>query len=265
MGLLDDAPDQEFYGDVGRGLLDVANRGVAGAIGAPVDLLTLALRPLGYSHPSPVGGSEWLGQKMEGIGAISPERRPLAEFLAAIAMPSTSASSAKGVGLLADRAATNLSTNIGGRGFGFYQRGAISPEGYNRFLADLIAGQGSGTYRIGDTTAGQAKRFAEAGLKPPTNNVYMTDNAFNHIMDERLYRNGYSEKDIADFLKQAMAKRSRVDLDVGKSRQHPSLLNEGLLDLEAGKRYDARAPLGLAEDGFGIRSVVPDGLPPRKK
>lgn len=62
-----------------------------------------------------------------------------------------------------------------------------------------------------------------------------------------------------------MAKRSRVDLDPGTARQQPSLLNEGLLDLLTGKRYDARMPLGSVGDAYDVRSVVPDGLPPRKK
>ena len=82
--------DPEYYESVGRGLLDTGNRGiVAGLLGAPVDLTTMALRPLGYTVPTPVGGSEWIGNKMQQYGIVSPQRNALAEALAGFVDPAT--------------------------------------------------------------------------------------------------------------------------------------------------------------------------------
>ena len=88
MGLLGAFQDPQFRKDVARGLLDAGNRGaVAGLLGGPVDLATMALRPLGYNVEQPVGGSEWIGQKMQNLGLVSEKRNPLAEGLAAFAGP----------------------------------------------------------------------------------------------------------------------------------------------------------------------------------
>jgi len=88
MGLLGAFADPQFRKDVARGLLDAGNRGaVAGLLGGPVDLATMALRPLGYNVEQPVGGSEWIGQKMQNLGLVSEKRNPLAEGLAAFAGP----------------------------------------------------------------------------------------------------------------------------------------------------------------------------------
>jgi len=106
-GLLGALLDHQFRSDVGRGLLGAINRGaVAGTIGAPVDmaagLLNAALMGggvLGHKAgllradqmPSPidapVGGSEWIGQKMQNAGMVGPERNPVAEMLAGVAVP----------------------------------------------------------------------------------------------------------------------------------------------------------------------------------
>lgn len=82
------------------GLLDAANRGmVANALGWPVDLATtvtnlgiagagyvghktrLLNQPFNLVEPSSVpGSSEWIGQKMQNSGVVSPNRNALAEF-----------------------------------------------------------------------------------------------------------------------------------------------------------------------------------------
>ena len=85
---------------MGNALTDAANRGmVAGTLGAPVDLATQVTNLLiaggGYaghkmgllSTPPDLidsknvpGSSEWMGQKMQNAGAVSPNRNALAEF-----------------------------------------------------------------------------------------------------------------------------------------------------------------------------------------
>jgi hypothetical protein len=266
MGILDAALDPQFRSDVGRGLLDVANRGVAGLLGGPVDVAALALKPLGYSHPAPIGGSEWIGNLMEQSGMVSPERRPTAEFLASLLTPSVGTGGAKAVGLLSEMSPEVVGSagRAGPLSMG-YQLGAISPEGKARLLADLQAGKGSGTYRLGDVTEGQAKQLQRAGLKSTSTDVRMTDDVLRHLHDKRVLLEGFTPEEVVRLADQAMAKRSRVDFDPGKARQYPSLLNEGLLDSVTGRRYDARMPLDGLGDAFGARSVVPDGVPPRKK
>lgn len=58
--------DKQFWRDVrGNALTALGGLG-AGAVGAPVDLATLAMRPFGYSVPQDrvVGSSDWVGRKM---------------------------------------------------------------------------------------------------------------------------------------------------------------------------------------------------------
>lgn len=78
--LLSAMQDPQFRNDCLRGLLDAGNRGaVAGLLGMPVDTVASAMKPFGYSHHAPVGGSEWIIQQMLKAGIISPNRNPAAE------------------------------------------------------------------------------------------------------------------------------------------------------------------------------------------
>jgi len=67
---------------------DLAYRALASAIGGPVDLATMAMRPFGYKVENPVLGSEWIGQKMQDTGLTSEVRDPLKEFAASVMVPS---------------------------------------------------------------------------------------------------------------------------------------------------------------------------------
>ena len=69
---------------------DLAYRGLAATLGGPVDLASMVMRPFGYSTPDAqvVGGSEWLGKKMEDVGLVSSARSPLQEFAASMIVPS---------------------------------------------------------------------------------------------------------------------------------------------------------------------------------
>lgn len=81
--------DPQFVRDVMGGLRDTTGRGVASALGAPVDLMTLGMRVYGYQVPDEnvVGGSEWIGKKMQDAGIISKARNQIAEMLGGLAMP----------------------------------------------------------------------------------------------------------------------------------------------------------------------------------
>lgn len=116
-GLLKALQDQQFRREVGNGLLDSLNRGaVASTFGAPVDLASGVVNSvlmgggvLGHKlgllradqmpQPitMPVGGSEWLGQKMQNAGMVSENRNPVAEALASVAIPAAMSRGAKGL------------------------------------------------------------------------------------------------------------------------------------------------------------------------
>ncbi len=66
---------------------DVVNRGIASLLGAPVDGIAGVLSLLGYDEEKPVGGSEWIGGKMERFGMVTPTRRPLVENLVGALLP----------------------------------------------------------------------------------------------------------------------------------------------------------------------------------
>ena len=71
---------------------DLAYRGLAATLGGPVDLASMVMRPFGYSTPDAqvVGGSEWMGKKMEDMGIVSSARSPLQEFAASMTIPTPS-------------------------------------------------------------------------------------------------------------------------------------------------------------------------------
>lgn len=286
MGLLDALADDEFRGAVGRGLLDAANRGaVAGLLGAPVDAAAAAVNlPLmagGYlGHQAgllradqmpqpitaPVMGSEWLGQRMQDAGMVSAERNPLAEALAAVAVPGAMARAGAALPVVeADNAlALLLRPTPGSREA--MRGGPIAPDGKARLLADLQAGEGSGRYRLGDVTEGQRKGLDRLfGSDTPARDVHMTDEAFRHILERRLQDQRFSPEEIVRYVEQAMARRARPDINPAKGGNNPSLLGPTEIDLATGRRYEPRMPLRQTEDGYEPRSVVPEGLRPRKQ
>lgn len=236
--------DAGFRADVARGLADVANRTAASVLGGPVDLAAAALGGLGYQHPAPVGGSEWIGQQMERAGAVTSERRPAAELLGSLAGPSAAAKAATALGFMA----------------------AMSPEGKARLLADLTAGKGSGTYRLGDVTQGQSNGLDELfGRATPSRDVFMTDKAVEHIIERRMGDRGFSPEDVTRFAESALERRSRPELDVSKAGQNPALRNKDVLDRVTGSRHDTFMPLKQGDEGYEVRTVFAPGLRPRNE
>ena len=150
-GLLGALMDEKFRSDVVGGLLDSANRGaVAGTLGAPVDLMSLAMRPFGYAKEQPVGGSEWIGQKMQNAGLVSGNRNHAAEALASVAIPMGAARAAPAV-FAAEQNMLQNSSMMGPRtGSPLAQRGAIGLDldGQIKEILDGIRGVPSGE-RVG--------------------------------------------------------------------------------------------------------------------
>lgn len=75
-GLLGAARDPQFRQDIKNGLLNAAAGATQGlttdALGAPVDLINMALSPLGLGSQNPVGGSNWLANKAVAGGLLAP-------------------------------------------------------------------------------------------------------------------------------------------------------------------------------------------------
>lgn len=257
--------DRGFQADVARGLVDVANRGAAAALGAPVDLATAALRPLGYQHPAPVGGSEWIGQGMQAAGMVTSERRPAAEALASLAVPGALVGGARGLSRLADMGPA-VAPSAGRYGAtAAEQLGAISPEGKARLLADLTAGKGSGTYRLGEVTQGQLKALQQHGMPSGlSRDVMMTDAGHAHLMEARMARDNFTPEEIVRFAKQAMEPRSSVVRDPAGAGHKAALANAGLNDPVTKIRYTAQMPLRATGDQMEVVTVVPRGLAARK-
>lgn len=256
--------DEQFYRDVGGGLRDVAYRGVAGAVGTPVDLASIPFSLVGLGHPAPVGGSEWIGQRMEDAGLISSERRPVAEFLSAFATPAAGAKAARGVSHAVDHAIANYSPGplAGSRQA---QKGVLYLPAKNRIIADLKAEKGSGTYLIGDASPWQGQGLDDLfGAVPSARNVYMDNRGIEHLLEGRVWKDRFTPDEVGLFLEQALAKKARPDLYTAAEYQFPSLLNKEMRDRLTGRMYSARAPLRQIDDGYVIRTVYPEGLWGRK-
>jgi hypothetical protein len=112
---------------------DIAYRTAASVFGGPVDLATMVMRPFGYKTPDTqvMGGSEWIGKKMEEAGLVSSARAPLTEFIASVAVP-TPGGIAKGAALAAPA--------IGGM---FIGKGARTWDALAAQKAKLLADMGT--------------------------------------------------------------------------------------------------------------------------
>ncbi len=174
--------DPRFRQDVGRGLTNALYRGmVAGAIGGPVDLAAMAMRPFGYNVEQPVGGSEWIGEKLRQMGYVTDERNSVAEGLANALTPAAIAGVGKvgaGVENALSAGARNLASpsNMAMRG----QRGAVAlaerpatdeamravgfERGFYRGGPKIVDGRKSGDWYTRDQAeaADYARRFGDS-------------------------------------------------------------------------------------------------------
>lgn len=155
--------DPEFRRGVRQGILDAANRGIAAAFGAPVDIATMVARPFGYSTPDRqvVGSSEWLGKQMEDLGMVSTARNPVAEMLASVIMPAGVTTQGKRLYELEQAAARNLAAPRTLNTPGYVgQRGAVGFVYPQQEALDIAQ-------------RNAAKPVSEGGLGLPPNNTAM--------------------------------------------------------------------------------------------
>lgn len=184
--------DPQARSEMRNALTDSANRGmVAGSLGAPVDLATTLTNLLiaggGYvghktgllSQPPDLidsrnvpGSSEWIGQKMQKAGAVSPNRNALAEFGMGLLSP-VAYKGAQKVGGLLYNAETNALANAakpstmvmkGQRGVAMVGSPEekklmyhVAPEGHSGNLLSLYKQYGDDAYQM------YAGRWPESG------------------------------------------------------------------------------------------------------
>jgi len=81
--------DEKKFNRLVKLMYDSANRGlVAGTVGMPVDTSNALLSIFGLGSAKPVLGSEWIGDRMQRYGMVSPNRNHMAEnALMAIGLP----------------------------------------------------------------------------------------------------------------------------------------------------------------------------------
>jgi hypothetical protein len=184
--------DEQFWRDIRQGLTDAANRGVVGGLlGMPVDMATgvlnaglmgggylgnklglLTADQLPQPIENPVGGSEWLGQKMQDAGMVSENRNPVAETLMGLLGPSAITKGGKAVYAMEQNAAMPSPLNAAMRG----QLGATlwhgSPHKFDRFdMSKVGTGEGAqayghGLYAAEEKGVGKGYQEALSGLLP---------------------------------------------------------------------------------------------------
>ena len=172
-GLLDALRDPEFRRVVLGGLTDAANRGLAAGLGGPVDLAEMVINAgMGLAGQKPlqksVGGSEWIGEKMQQAGMVSEARNPAAEFLASLLMPGASVKGAKAVGKAVENAQAPVQ-----RGLRQQELGAIvyhgTPHKFDKFDSSKIGnGEGAQAYGHGLYFAENQKVAKEYQKLSPT-------------------------------------------------------------------------------------------------
>ena len=175
--LLNFLADRDSQKAMKNGLLDAANRGmVASTLGGPVDLATaitnLGIAGAGYighksgllSRPpelinplSVLGSSEWIGQKMQNAGMVSPNRNALAEAGMGLLSPVAYKGAQKMGGLLYNveqNALANLAKPSTFNALTRGQGGAVvwhgSPYKFDKFDSSKIGtGEGAQAYGHG--------------------------------------------------------------------------------------------------------------------
>jgi hypothetical protein len=254
-------------GAAARDLLQGASNAAASNVSGPVDLIASLLQVAGVPVPNDaVGGSAWMAR--HGL-----TQQPQSKLAGAIgeAVGQVTPVVASKVPQLAARLAElgDAGAAVGGLNTGLsrWQRGAIDPSAKQRLVEDLAAGTSSGTYKLGDVTAGQEARLrklVEAGGEGA--DVMMTPNAMRHILSGRIRQDGFTPQQVGDFAERALQPRSLPGIDPASANPYPALTNRGVLDPVTGRRYDAIAPLNPTDTGFNLVTVVPKGLrAPMKK
>lgn len=254
-------------GAVARDLLQGASNAAASNVSGPVDLITSLLQVAGVPVPDDaVGGAAWMAR--HGL-----TRQPQSKLAGAIGetigqvTPVAATKAPQLVARLAELRDANAAVGGLNTGLSRWQRGAIDPNAKQRLVDDLTAGTSSGTYKLGDVTAGQEARLRKlVEADGEGADVMMTPNGLRHILSGRIRQDGFTPQQVGDFAERALQPRSLPGIDPASANPYPALTNRGVLDAATGRRYDAIAPLNPTDTGFDLVTLVPKGLrAPKKK
>lgn len=259
--------DPQFRSDLQQGLFDAANRGaVASNLGAPVDLVTTLLRPLGYKVEKPIGGGEWFGDKMQQYGFVGDTRNPVAEALASIAIPVGASKVAPKV-FAAEQAAIQNAGSSGGISSlpMAEQRGMVADPRKKEPFKGLLGGNPE-TVSVGTVNDWQKGLIVDTGgyQVPINNEVHATTDTAEHVIKRK--RENFNGDDLWNVVDRSLRNDAKVNApDPENLRMYPSLVKKGVTDPVTGKTYDATLPVAVEDGKIVIKTIIPDGLPARKK
>lgn len=144
---------------------------------------------------------------------------------------------------------------------------AIDPKAQKKLVDGLLGNGNTERYRLGDITRNQANEAYVFGGKPigESVDVYVTPNiGQEHARVSRILDEGFLSSELGLYSKQAMRPDSKI-IPPATANDYPVLRSESMLDPVTRKRYNAEMPLRPVDDGFEMISIIPRGLPARKK
>jgi hypothetical protein len=139
----------------------------------------------------------------------------------------------------------------------------ISAVGKASLISALKNGGMADGFSLGTITNGQAKQASRLINEPVEQEVFATPNSLRHLYKEKMVRDSYTPEEVAKFAEEAM--RPVAHVQAGNSATRFELINRGLRDSETHRPYDALMPIQSNNGLLEMVTVVPKGLPARKK
>lgn len=198
--------DREFYEDLKRSAAAAARGAQQGlttdTLGAPVDLVNMALGALGVNIPAPVGGSEWFQRQAEERGLLPPAEDSLQYQAGRFLGPMAAAGVPRAL-----EAAKNLGVNA-------VQEYLQAASGSNPYRGQLGAIAYHGTpHTFPPTEANPLGEFDLARMGSGEGNQSYGAGAY--LAEEKRVAEGYAR---------ALAARKEMDPDWWKSKNLPEFL-----------------------------------------
>jgi hypothetical protein len=144
---------------------------------------------------------------------------------------------------------------------------AIDPKAQKKLVQGLLSPGTNERYRLGDVTQKQSADAYVFGGNPvgESRNVYASPDILeDHARVSRMAEDNFLANEVGLFSKQAMRPDSDV-IQPTKKGDYPLLRSKPALDPVTRKIYNAEMALKPVGDGFEAITVIPRGLPPRKK
>lgn len=147
------------------------------------------------------------------------------------------------------------------------QMGAIDPKGQKQLVEGLLNKTNPERYRLGDIKPHQAADAYVAGGSPvgQSLDVFASPEILeDHARLVRMVEDKYTAPEVGLYAKQAMRPDSAV-IPPATKKDYPLLRSQTMVDPVTGKTYNAEMALKPVDDGFEAITIIPQGLPARKK